>query len=56
MTRATSREVAETSDKPLVRIAAVVRRRAVEPDIVELDLPDIEGVKPLDHDAVEPSY
>src|SRR6516225_204729 len=37
--------------KPLVRITPVVRRRAVEADIVELDLPDIKHVKPFDHNA-----
>jgi hypothetical protein len=35
----------------LVRIAPLVRRRAVAPDIVELDLADIEHVKFLDHRA-----
>ena len=35
--------------EPLVRIAPVVGRGAVEPDIVKLDLSDIERMKPLDH-------
>src|SRR5262249_16613966 len=32
-----------------VRIEPIIRRRAVEPDIVELDLADIENVETLDH-------
>jgi hypothetical protein len=40
--------------EPLVRIAPVVGRRAVAPDIVELDLADIKGVEPFDHDATKP--
>ena len=35
--------------QPLVRIAPLVRRRAVEADIVELDLADIEHVEFVDH-------
>src|SRR5438128_706445 len=35
--------------QPLVRIAPVIRRRAVEPDVVELNLPDIQHVKLADH-------
>ena len=35
--------------QPLVGIEPLVGRRAVEPDIVELDLPDIEDVEFLDH-------
>src|SRR5579863_10434169 len=35
--------------QPLIGIAPIVGRSAVEPDIVELDLPDIENVKFLDH-------
>ena len=38
----------------LVRIAPVVRRRAVEADIVELDLADVEHVEFLDHRAAQP--
>jgi len=32
-----------------VGIAPLIGRRAVEPDIVELDLADVEDVKLLDH-------
>ena len=35
--------------QPFVGIMPVVRRRAVQPDIVELDLTDIEDMKFLDH-------
>src|SRR6185312_14716469 len=35
--------------QPVVRIAALVGGRAVEPDIVELDLADIKDVEFLDH-------
>src|SRR5205085_9121438 len=35
--------------QPLVRVAPVIGRRAVEANIVELDLPDIERVKAFDH-------
>ena len=38
--------------QPLVRIAPVVGRRAVEPDVVELDLADIQHVELLDHSVV----
>ncbi len=44
----------EDLGQALVRIPAIVRRGPVEPDIVELDLADIERVKPLDHGAVLP--
>ena len=37
--------------QPLVRIAPVVRGRAVQPDVVELDLADIEHVELVDHRA-----
>src|SRR5581483_1462079 len=37
--------------QPLVGIAPVVCRGAVEPDIVEIDLADIERVKPLYHES-----
>src|SRR5262249_7724345 len=37
--------------QPLVRIAPIVRRRAVDADIVELDLTDIEHVELVDHRA-----
>ena len=40
--------------QPLVRVAPLVRRRAVEADIVELDLPDIERVKAFDHGGAQP--
>src|SRR5262249_10227297 len=39
----------ESLAQPLVGIAPVVGRRTVEPDIVELDLADIEDVEVLDH-------
>ncbi len=35
--------------QPLVRVAPVVRRRAVAADVVELDLADVEDVEFLDH-------
>jgi hypothetical protein len=37
--------------QPLAGIAPVVRRGTVEPDLVELDLADIEHMEMLDHDA-----
>ena len=40
----------------LVGIAAVVGRSAVDPNIVEVDLADIEGVKPFDHRASKPLF
>ena len=42
----------ERLPQPLVGIAPVVGRRAGKPDIVELDLADIEDVEVLDHRAV----
>src|SRR6516162_5414518 len=38
----------------LIRVAAVVRRRAVAADIIELDLTDIERMKPFDHVVTNP--
>src|SRR6516164_4899424 len=38
----------------LVRVATIVRRRAVQADIVELDLADIERMEPFDHFATNP--
>jgi hypothetical protein len=40
--------------QPVVGIAALVRRRAGEPDILELDLADIEDVEVPDHFAPSP--
>src|SRR5436309_3054110 len=40
--------------QPLVRIAPLVGRRAVEADIVQLDLANIERVKAFDHGGVLP--
>ena len=38
----------------VVGIAAVVRRRAVEADVVEVDLADIEDVEAFDHGCADP--
>src|SRR4029077_5728320 len=40
----------------VARITAVLCRCALDPDIVELDLADIEGVKPFDHVATNPPF
>ena len=50
MSCATSRAVQNTSRSRSFGVAAVVGRRAVEADVVELDLADIEDVELLDHD------
>jgi len=42
----------ESLAEPLVRVAAIVRRRAVAADVVELYLADIECVEPLDHVSI----
>ena len=44
----------EGLDEPLVRIAALVGRSAVEADIVELDLPDVQRRELADHFALHP--
>src|SRR6266851_5331898 len=44
----------ENLAQPLARIAPLVGRRAAEPEIVELDLTDIEDMELLDHGAAEP--
>ena len=41
--------VAKRFAQPLVGIAAVVGRRAVEPDVVEFDLADVEHMELADH-------
>ena len=46
------RDVARGEERlaqPLVGIAPVIGGRAVEPDVVELDLADVEDVELLDH-------
>src|SRR6266571_971120 len=42
---------AKTFDKPFIRVAPRVRWGAIPPDVFQLNLPNIENRKMLDHEA-----
>src|SRR5215467_5162785 len=42
---------AKTLDEPFIRVAPHVRRSAIPPDVFQLNLPNIENRKMLDHEA-----
>src|SRR5712691_13415553 len=42
---------AKTLDEPFIRVAPRVRRGAIPPDVFQLNLPNIENRKMLDHEA-----